>query len=127
MIAADKHPSLFWESGQQKFISAAFLTIIAFLSDNSLQAIQGLLGLTDLQRGTLTKWKTIHSISGVFRLQGVAKCPDMGLFLAELLSEMLVMIHSIEIGLERALFVVFVYCFPQLNMQKPADYGPQQH
>jgi hypothetical protein len=39
-------------------------------------------------------------------------CPEMGLFLAELLSEMMVMIHSIQIGLERALFVVFVYFFP---------------
>jgi hypothetical protein len=33
----------------------------------------------------------------------------------------------IEIGLEHAPFVVLVYFFPRLNMQKPADYGPQQH
>jgi hypothetical protein len=33
----------------------------------------------------------------------------------------------IEIGLERAPLVVFVYVFPHLNMQNPADYGPQQH
>ncbi len=33
----------------------------------------------------------------------------------------------IEIGLEHTPFVVLVYFFPHLNMQKPADYGPQQH
>ncbi len=37
------------------------------------------------------------------------------------------LIHPIEIGLEQAPFVVFVYFFPHLNMQKTADYGPQQH
>jgi hypothetical protein len=31
---------------------------------------------------------------------------------------------NIEIGLERAPFVVLVYFFPHLNMQKPANYGP---
>ncbi len=30
-------------------------------------------------------------------------------------------------ALEHAPFVVLVYFFPHLNMQKPADYGPQQH
>ncbi len=34
--------------------------------------------------------------------------------------------HAIEIGLEHAPLVVFIYFFPHLNMQKPADYGPQQ-
>ncbi len=33
----------------------------------------------------------------------------------------------IEIGLEHAPFVVWVYFFPHLNTKKPADYGPQQH
>jgi hypothetical protein len=36
--------------------------------------------------------------------------------------------HSlIEIGLEHQPFVVLVYFFPHLNMQKTADYGPQRH
>jgi hypothetical protein len=38
-----------------------------------------------------------------------------------------VLIETIEIGLERAPFVVFVNFFPHLYMYKPADYGPQQH
>ncbi len=36
-------------------------------------------------------------------------------------------VYIIEIGLERTRFVVLVYFFPHLNMQKPADYGPQQY
>ncbi len=38
-----------------------------------------------------------------------------------------VTIDTIEIGLDRAPFVVFVYFFPHLKMQKTAVYGPQQH
>ncbi len=34
---------------------------------------------------------------------------------------------AIEIGLERACFFVLVNFFPRLNMQKLADYRPQQH
>ncbi len=34
--------------------------------------------------------------------------------------------NTIEIGLEHAHFVVLVFP-PHLNMQKPADHGPQQH
>ncbi len=34
------------------------------------------------------------------------------------------LLEPIEIGLEQALFVVLVYFFPHLNMQKTADYGP---
>ncbi len=33
----------------------------------------------------------------------------------------------IETSLEHAPFVVLVDFFPHLNIQKPADYGPQQH
>jgi len=36
-------------------------------------------------------------------------------------------VSTIEIELEQAPIVVFVYFFPHLNMQKTADYGPQQH
>ena len=35
--------------------------------------------------------------------------------------------YHIEIGLERAPFVVFVYFFLIWTCKKPADYGPQQH
>ncbi len=34
---------------------------------------------------------------------------------------------AIEIGLQHTCFVALVYFFPHLNMQKLADYGPQQH
>jgi hypothetical protein len=37
------------------------------------------------------------------------------------------LVDTIEIGLEHTPFVVLVYFFPNLNMQKAADYGPQQH
>jgi hypothetical protein len=36
-------------------------------------------------------------------------------------------VSFIEIGQEQAPFVVLVYFFPHLNMQKIDDYGPQQH
>ncbi len=34
--------------------------------------------------------------------------------------------YIIEIGLQYASLVVLVDFYPHLNMQKPADYGPQQ-
>ena len=36
-------------------------------------------------------------------------------------------IKIIEIGLEQALLVGFVYFLPHLNMQKTVDYGPPKH